>query len=34
MCSVNWINCISNYLIIMKCIMYSTNPINPGKEFI
>ena len=33
MFNVNWINCIS-HCFILKYIMYSTNPTNPGEDFI
>ena len=33
MLNVNWINCIS-HCFILKYIMYSTNPTNPGEDFI
>ena len=33
MFNVNWINCIS-HCFILKYIMYSTNPTNPGEDFV
>ena len=33
MFNINWINCIS-HCFILKYIMYSTNPTNPGEDFI